>query len=353
MNYRIRCLREKMKIEELDGMIVTTPSNIQYLLGVKAEGTLLITDKENIFITDARYLDEVNSILTIDDEINICDIASIGENESILFFADCNKVGFEENNVSYANYEKYKVKYRIKEMCETNNLIERIRLIKEKEEIEKIRKACEITDSCFSHLKEFIKLGMKEKEIALEIEKYFLENGAEGKAFDTIVASGENSSKPHATPTDRRITKGDIIIIDMGAKYQGYSSDMTRTIFVGEPSEEIKEIYEFILACQKRTTNKIKDGAEAKEIAKYIEGEFNARNYSLIHALGHGVGIEVHERPLLSYKSNDILRQDMIVTNEPGIYITGNFGIRIEDTILVGKMTSEVLTKSSKEILVI
>lgn len=154
-------------------------------------------------------------------------------------------------------------------------------------------------------------------------------------------------------PTDRRVQRGDIIIIDMGAKYQGYASDMTRTIFVGDPSDEIKELYEFILGTQKRTTSKIKDGADAKEIANYAENEFGARKYSLVHALGHGVGIEVHEGPILSYRSKDLLREDMIVTNEPGIYITGNFGIRIEDTILVGKMTSEVLTKSSKEICVL
>lgn len=189
MNYRIKSLREKMKLEQLDGMIVTTPSNIRYLIGVNAEGMLLITDKENIFVTDARYIEEANNTLTIDDEINVCDIASIGENESILFFADCNKVGFEENNVSYAKYGTYKVKYRIKEMCETGNLIEKMRQIKDKEEIDKIRKACDITDKCFSHLQEFIKVGMTEKEISLEVQRFFMENGAEGEAFDTIVAS--------------------------------------------------------------------------------------------------------------------------------------------------------------------
>ena len=353
MNYKIKCLREKMKLLEIDGMIISNPTNIEYITGVYAEGTLIINDKDNIFITDARYIEDVNSTITISDEINVRNQANISENEYISFFANCPRVGIEENYISYSKYQNLVRIYRLKEAVETNNLIEKMRTIKDDNEIEKIRRACEITDNCFTHLLEYIKVGMTERQIAFEIEKYFIENGATGLAFDTIVASGENSSKPHAVPTNRKIQSGDNITIDFGAKYKGYCSDMTRTIFVGSVSDEVRNLYNFILEGQLRATNKIKDGVDGKSVARGVQIEYNARNFELIHALGHGVGLEVHELPYLSYRSSYILKENMVVTNEPGIYIPEKIGIRIEDTILVNKLESEVLTKSSKELIVI
>lgn len=353
MNYKIKCLREKMKLLEIDGMIISNPINIEYITGVYAEGTLIINDKDNIFITDARYIEDVNSTITISDEINVRDQANISENEYISFFANCPRVGIEENYISYSKYQNLVRIYRLKEAVETNNLIEKMRTIKDDNEIAKIRRACEITDNCFTHLLEYIKVGMTERQIAFEIEKYFIENGANGLAFDTIVASGGNSSKPHAVPTNRKIQSGDNITIDFGAKYKGYCSDMTRTIFVGSVSDEVRNLYNFILEGQLRATNKIKDGVDGKSVARGVQIEYNARNFELIHALGHGVGLEVHELPYLSYRSSYILKENMVVTNEPGIYIPEKIGIRIEDTILVNKLESEVLTKSSKELIVI
>lgn len=353
MNYKIKCLREKMKLLEIDGMIISNPINIEYITGVYAEGTLIINDKDNIFITDARYIEDVNSTITISDEINVRDQANIPENEYISFFANCPRVGIEENYISYSKYQNLVRIYRLKEAVETNNLIEKMRTIKDDNEIAKIRRACEITDNCFTHLLEYIKVGMTERQIAFEIEKYFIENGANGLAFDTIVASGENSSKPHAVPTNRKIQSDDNITIDFGAKYKGYCSDMTRTIFVGSVSDEVRNLYNFILEGQLRATNKIKDGVDGKSVARGVQIEYNARNFELIHALGHGVGLEVHELPYLSYRSSYILKENMVVTNEPGIYIPEKIGIRIEDTILVNKLESEVLTKSSKELIVI
>lgn len=353
MNYKIKCLREKMKLLEIDGMIISNPINIEYITGVYAEGTLIINDKDNIFITDARYIEDVNSTITISDEINVRDQANISENEYISFFANCPRVGIEENYISYSKYQNLVRIYRLKEAVETNNLIEKMRTIKDDNEIAKIRRACEITDNCFTHLLEYIKVGMTERQIAFEIEKYFIENGANGLAFDTIVASGENSSKPHAVPTNRKIQSGDNITIDFGAKYKGYCSDMTRTIFVGSVSDEVRNLYNFILEGQLRATNKIKDGVDGKSVARGVQIEYNARNFELIHALGHGVGLEVHELPYLSYRSSQILKENMVVTNEPRIYVPEKIGIRIEDTILVNKLESEVLTKSSKELIVI
>ena len=207
MNYKIRCIREKMKLLNLQGLIISNPVNIRYIIGIPVEGRILITDKENFFITDARYIEEVNNFLTINDEFVICDNKDLSEMDNQNFFIDCDNVGFEENYVTYADYENLIRKYRIKNIEETEKIIEKQRMIKDEKEIEYIKKACEITDKCFEHLLNYIKIGMTERQIAFEIEKFFIENGADGIAFETIVASGKNSSKPHAIPSDKIIRK--------------------------------------------------------------------------------------------------------------------------------------------------
>ncbi len=318
---RINTLREKMAGLELDGMIIENPINICYLTGIQAEGTLIITEKDNLFITDGRYIEELNNSLTIDDEILVLSIHTLEKEEYFKIFENCKKVGFEEEYITYAEYTNIIRKYRIKEAIETDGLIEKMREIKDQNEIACIEKACNITDSCFLHIIDYIRPGMSEKDIAIEMQKFIIENGADGLAFDTIVASGENSSKPHAMPTNRIIQKGDAIILDFGAKYKGYCSDMTRTIFIGETTDEEKELYEFVLNVQTRAFNKYKNNADCMEIATSVQKELYSHNFNLIHALGHGVGLEIHEKPVLSTKSNYTLKQDMVVTNEPGIYI--------------------------------
>ena len=194
---------------------------------------------------------------------------------------------------------------------------------------------------------------MTEKQIANAIERFFRINGAEELAFDTVVASGPNSSMPHAVPTERKIEFGDVITIDMGCKYNGYCSDMTRTIFVGEVSEEVKNVYNLVLKNQIQTLGEMKEGPVCKNIAKMVVNDFEMNGYNLIHGLGHSLGLEIHEIPNLGTKSEVILKSNMIITDEPGIYLPGRFGIRIEDTVIVGKSTGIELTKSNKEIIVI
>ena len=188
MNHKIRALREKLKSLNLEGMIISNPVNIRYLTNIQSEGTLLITRKENIFITYTMYIEDVNRVLTIDDEIIVADIRDVSEEEAENFFVFCENIGFEENYVTYEQYKKLKRRYRINNMVETENIIEKQRMIKDEEEIENIKKACEITDNCFKHLLEYIKEGMTEKEVALEIERYFKTHGADGVSFDPIVA---------------------------------------------------------------------------------------------------------------------------------------------------------------------
>ena len=243
-------------------------------------------------------------------------------------------------------------KYKINCLVETDNMIEKQRMIKDEEELENIRTACKITDECFEHIIKYIKPGMTEKQIAREIDDYYYRN-SEGLAFETIVASGENSSKPHAIPTERKIQDIDVITIDMGCKVNGYCSDMTRTIFVGDIPEYVKPVYDLVLKNQEQVLKDLKENSNTKLIAKMVDNDFRLNNYDFIHALGHGVGLDIHEGPIISINSENLLRENMVVTNEPGIYIAGRFGVRIEDTVLIGKGACEALTKSPKQYVVI
>ena len=352
MNAKLQWLRNKMSSLNLQGLIISNPINIRYLTNIDAEGVLLLTRKENIYITDGRYIEHVHSILTLFDEIIVYDINDVSKDDYENFFLFCENVGFEEYDVSYAKYKEYIYKYKIHNLVETEHIIEKQRMIKDEEEISHIKKACEITDNCFSYLLDYIKPGMTEKQIANEIEEYYRQR-TDGLSFETIVASGENTSKPHAVPTDRVIQKQDIITIDMGCKYQGYCSDMTRTIFVGSVPEYVKPVYDLVLKNQKQTAEQMKDGESTRLLTKMVENDFKLNGYDLIHSLGHGVGMEIHEAPYISYKSDAALKENMIVTNEPGIYLPGKFGVRIEDTVQITKFGCINLTNSEKNYIII
>ena len=353
MNPKIKWLREKMRGLDMQGMIVSNPINVRYLTGINAEGVLLITRKENHYITDSRYIEDVHSTVTIDDEIIISNFTDISPYDYENFFSFCENVGFEENYITYAQYKNYMQRYKVNNFEETENMIEKQRMVKDEEEIAKIQKACELTDACFEHLQKFIKIGMTEKEIAYEIESYFLRNGADGLAFETIVASGKNSSKPHAITTEKTIEKGDPITIDFGCKYQGYCSDMTRTIFAGYVPDRMKPIYDLVLKDQLQTLEDMKEGAIIRNLSRNVENDFKLYGHNLIHSLGHGVGLDIHEIPYISGKNDNILKENMVVTDEPGIYLPGEFGIRIEDTVLITKTGCINLTKSDKNYIIV
>lgn len=345
-------LRNQLLSLDLQGMIVSNPINIKYLTNIEAEGILLVTRKENLFITDGRYIEDVHNTLTLFDEIVVYDVRGLTKDDYENFFMFCENVGFEENYVTYAKYKEYIRKYKINCLVETENMIEKQRMVKDDEEIENIRRACKVADDCFDHIVNYIRPGMTEKQIAREID-YFYYKHSEGLSFDTIVASGENSSKPHAVPTDRRIQENDVITIDMGCKINGYCSDMTRTIFVGKVPDEVKPVYDLVLKNQEQVLQDMKDNANTKQISKMVDNDFRLNNYDLIHALGHGVGLDIHEGPVLSINSESVLRENMVVTDEPGIYVAGQFGVRIEDTVLITKGGCEPLTKSPKRYIVV
>ena len=352
MNPKLQWLRNKMSSSDLQGLIISNPVNIKYLTNIDAEGILLLTRKENIYITDGRYIEHVHSTLTLFDEIIVYDIHDVSKDDYENFFMFCENVGFEEHYVTYAQYKEFVRKYKIHNLVETEKMIEKQRMIKDEDEVHNIQKACEITDNCFSYILTYIKPGMTEKQIADEIEEYYKQR-IDGLSFETIVASGENSSMPHAVPTDRKIQEKDIITIDMGCKVNGYCSDMTRTFFVGEVPEEVKKVYDLVLKNQVQTQEEFKDGANTRLLSKMVENDFKLNGYDLIHSLGHGVGMEIHEPPYINSKSEVQLKENMIVTNEPGIYIPGKFGVRIEDTVQITKFGCISLTKSEKNYIVI
>ena len=348
MNAKIQLLRNRMKAQNLQGMVVSNPTNIKYLTGIEAEGVLLITLRENIYITDSRYIEAVNSIITIEDEILVNDRRHLTQEDYETFFMFCENVGFEEKYVTYYDYKTMMHMYKVN-LVETEGIIEKQREVKEDEEIENIKEACSITDRCFEHLKTYIKIGMTEKEIAFEIERYMKSRGADGNAFDPIVASGPNSSMPHAVPTDREIEYGDIILLDYGCKYKGYCSDMTRIMFVGAVKDEYKRIYELVLKNNENTLRDMKEGANIKVLTRSINDDLKINGQMAMHSPGHGVGLDIHESPIFNTNVDNLLKANMVVTVEPGVYITGRFGVRIEDTVLITKAACIALTKSPKE----
>ncbi len=347
MNIKIKWLRDQLKTQNLQGMIVSNPVNIKYLIGIEAEGILLITLRENLFITDSRYIEEVNTILTIEDEILVADKKNISKEEYAAFFMYCENVGFEENFVTYADYKEYLQTFRVN-LMETENIIEKQRVVKDEKEIQYIEKACELTDQCFEYLKKFIKIGMTEKEIAFEIEKFYKTNGADDVSFAPIVASGHNSSMPHAMPGTRKIKDGDIVLIDMGCKYKGYCSDMTRVLFINYMDDEYRETYNICLRNNEMAEKEIRDGKNIKTIAQNSNNNLRENGYIPLHSLGHGVGLDIHEEPFFGIVYDQMLKENMVLTIEPGAYKVGQFGIRIEDTILVTKMGMSRLTKADK-----
>lgn len=352
MNPKIKWLRTQLDALNLEGMLVTNPVNVRYLTGLDAEGFLILAPKSTMFITDARYIEAVNSTLTIDDEIIAYDRRELSKYDYEGFFMTCENIGFEENYVTYADYHKYLQTYQVS-LVETDGLIEKQRVIKEDDEIDLIRKACDITTKSFNTVINNIEIGMTEKDIALMIEKEFIKNGADGLAFDSIVASGPNSSMPHAVPTDRVIDIGDIIQFDIGAKYKGYCADFSRVVFMEEMPGELKLPYEFVKEQQNILANSLKDGVVIKDVIKERDTDFENEGYDIYHAFGHGVGLEIHEDPVLRNSEEKVLREKTVIAIEPGAYDPGRYGIRIEDTFLVGKEGSTPLTNYPKDIKVI
>ena len=326
--------------------------SIYYLTGFTGEGALLISEKGPLLITDSRYTEQASREVA-DVPVRQVAGAYLDEIADAIATGEYGKVALSgaRTSCSIANKLQAKVK---EEIVILEDPVSELRRIKEPEEIERIRAAVKLTEESLEELVRSIKVGMSERELALRLEFIMREKGAEQVAFDLIVAAGENSALPHYQPGDRRVKKGDLLLFDIGAKLNRYCADMTRVFSVGEPTAQAQEIYDMVLAANKAGIAAVSAGAAGKDVDAAARDLIAAAGHSdhFRHGLGHGVGLEVHEGPGLSPLSEDTLQAGMTVTVEPGIYLPGFGGVRIEDLTVITKDGCEVLTSFPKEKLV-
>lgn len=349
---KLRKLREKLVEHNLDALIVTHPINRRYLTGFTGSAGVAIFSRDTqIFITDFRYVEQAEKQakdFTIIQHTQAIEV-EIAEQLKQLH---AKRVGFEENNITYAEFSRYKNLFNC-ELVPTSDLIEQLRVIKTDKELMILKEAAQIADAAFEHIQSYIKPGVKEIEIANELEFFMRRKGATSSSFDIIVASGERSALPHGVASEKEIQPGELVTMDYGALYNGYCSDITRTVAVGKISDELKNIYNVVLEAQKRGVDGINPGMTGKEADALTRDYITQQGYGdyFGHSTGHGLGMEVHEEPRLSIHSQTTLTEGMVVTVEPGIYVPGVGGCRIEDDIVVTSTGNERLTFSTKELI--
>lgn len=337
--------------EGIDALIISKPSNRRYLSGFTGSSAeLLITvSGERILITDFRYVEQARlqspDFKIIQQGMDITQtIKELANTYSLK------NIGIEKEYTTLSTYQEYTDKIPEVVFIPVSDPCETIRKVKKPREIELIKKAIEIADKTFLHMKEFIVSGLREKEIAIEIEFFMRRLGSEKNAFDTIVASGVRSSLPHGLPTERVVSQGDFVTMDFGAVFEGYCSDITRTLIIGQPDALQVEIYDLVRKAQETAIRNIRPGMRGIDIDKIARDIISNAGYgeNFGHGLGHGVGLDIHEGPRFSIRDDTVLEPGMVVTVEPGVYIPGWGGVRIEDIIVVTLQGCEVLTKAPK-----
>jgi len=354
VNQRLKKLRDKLTEKEIDAIFITQADNRRYLSGFHGTaGYLIITDKQAILATDFRYTEQAKSeapdfiIQRITGGVGVWLPALANE-------LKIKRLGFEGGDVTYDFHRQLRRALNkgreAARLIPLNGLVEVIRAIKEPEEKEFITKASEITDAAFESIEPKIKAGMTEKQVAWELEKALRESGSESLPFDIIVGSGPNAALPHAKPSDRIINEGEPIVIDMGGKHQGYASDLTRTICLGKITPKFKEVHNVILEAQQTAISKISRGITGKAADAIARKIIEKAGYgeAFGHSLGHGVGLAEHEIPYLSPSSKEKLVDGMVFTIEPGIYLAGWGGVRIEDTVMMEGGKVKLLTHAMK-----
>ena len=338
----------------LDGVMILSPENRRYFTGFgSSDGILLISPEKSVFFTDSRYTEAAF------ESVKDCDVAELKRQESVLDMMrtlGMFNVGIETSYVTLREYTRLKNTFEGVNFItddETDRAILRQRMIKSEDELECIKRAQSIAEKSFEYILTYIRAGRTEREIQLELDNCMLRNGAEALSFETIAVGGKNSSRPHGCPTDYALKDGDLLTMDFGAVYNGYHSDMTRTVCIGRAGDDEREVYETVLSAQKAALNTICAGiscadgdASARDV---IAGAGFGENFG--HSLGHGVGIEIHEAPNLSPSSTMTLESGMVVTVEPGIYLQGRFGVRIEDMVVVTDSGCENLTHAGKDLI--
>jgi Xaa-Pro aminopeptidase len=351
---RLLKLRQKLAEKNIEAIFLSEPDNLFYLSGCEGlEGYLLITETRAIIVTDFRYVEQARK-RSPDWEVFRYSGKMSGWLPILLSDVKIKCLGFENNHLPVATCEQ------IKEILEqnqmpvnlrpVNGLMNELRSVKEPEEIKLIARAVKQTDAVFKYIEKILKPGLTEKALAWEIEKYLREHGSQPVPFELIVAAGPNAALPHARPSDYVIQKSEPVMIDIGAKFGHYSSDLTRTFYLGKRPGTYDKVYDTVLEAQVTTITQIKPGmtgAEVDEIARNIIA-FNGYGEAFGHGLGHGIGLAVHECPRLGPTSTDVLENGMVFTVEPGIYLSGWGGVRIEDDVVLENGRARVLSTARK-----
>ncbi|HHW27816.1 MAG TPA: aminopeptidase P family protein [Firmicutes bacterium] len=354
LSSRLEAIRAKMGDEQVDGFLVTSMTNWRYVSGFTGDaGCLLVTHDKAFLLTDSRYVEQAEKQCpgfsvkkTTHDEDVLKDVV---RKEGVK------RLAFEKRHTSYEEWEKLRDRLSDVELKGITGWVENLRMVKTPEEIELIARAQEIADDAFALLFQSIRKGAREEDLALELEFTMRKMGAESVSFPIIVVSGERSSLPHGTPTGKTLADGDFVTFDFGATYQGYHSDETRTFVIGHLDKKHEEVYGIVLEAQEAALRAVKPGVLARDVdlagRKVIEDAGYGEYFG--HGIGHGVGLEIHEGPSVSVKSETVLEPGMVITIEPGIYIPGFGGVRVEELVVVTDDGMRVLTQSPKELTVI
>ena len=350
---RINKLREKFSSYNISGIYINNITNVRYLTGFTGSaGSVLILDEGAYFFTDGRYTEQVK------DQVKNCKIyitgsSHIKEIQSQKLLSKDLRIGFEAEHISYSGFKLLKDAFKNTHWVETRNIVELIAAIKDMDEINSLKTAIEITDTVFDEIIPIIKEGVTENKIAATMSYKFKEHGAEGDSYDPIVASGWRSALPHATPTNKAFEKGDFVVMDFGALYNGYHADMTRTIVIGQATDKHKEIYQIVLDSQLAGIRKAKAGITGAEVDRACRDIIKNAGYGEFfnHSTGHGLGLEVHTHPRLSSLNEEPLIENYVVTIEPGIYLPKWGGVRIEDDCWIKSDKCLPLNTSSKELI--
>lgn len=354
-NTRVARLRALLKDKGEEAILVTNAVNRRYLTGFTGtSGVVLVTSDKAALLTDFRYRDQA-PMQAVGFEI-VEHAPDVYETVAELLGQwGVARLLFEDKHVSFAAYAAMKDKLKPVEIAAAGAILEQLRIVKDEQEVAVIQEAADLADRAFAHILNFIKPGATEAAVALELEFFMRKHGATSTSFDTIVASGPRSALPHGVASDRVIGKGEFVTLDFGAYYKGYCSDLTRTVVVGQPSDKQKEIYDIVLEAQLYALEHLRPGLTGKEgdaltrdiITRYGYGDHFG------HGTGHGLGMEIHESPRLSRTDDTVLTPGMIVTVEPGIYVPGFGGVRIEDDVVVTDTGIKILTHSPKELIVL
>jgi Xaa-Pro aminopeptidase len=352
---RQNSVRKIIELHGLDGILFSSLENIRYLCGFTgSDGAFVLTGKESFFLTDSRYWTQA------DEEVREARIVHYKKKMdgivSLLLDQGLKKTGFESPFLTFQLHRFLSEKLgKEAKLIPLESEIRNLRAVKDADELASIRGAIDIASRAFEHILGRMKKGHPEREIALEMEFFMKHQGSEAMGFDIIIASGKRSALPHGKAASKPIEKGDFILIDFGSSFQGYHSDQTRTLVCGNPSEEQKKVYQMVGDAQQKAIEKIRPGVPLCEIDAAARDHIRTQGYGdyFGHGLGHGIGLAVHEDPVINWENQGIVREGMVFTVEPGIYIPDWGGVRIEDMVRVTAEGVEVLTYLPKDLKVI